>query len=113
MKTKRVITWAVANALFSLALWTGFVDGVAGARHVVVFVIWLMLVGSLLALHKGFAEKLRDDGPAVPMVVDGIFDACVVAFLVWHAEIVLGIACTVQSVILHAAFALPKNKASA
>lgn len=108
----RALRWAFFNGLFAAALFYGFERGIDGARNVALFWAWFAIVASMFAMSDTVSQPLREKGPPVPVWIDGVFDAAVISFLAWHGALWTAGFYLMHTLILHAAYAPKKTKAT-
>lgn len=96
----KAIRWALINGCFALALWFGFVEGVAGAKNVAMFLAWLSAVLGMFCATDAAVEELRKKPRSVPQGVNTALDVAVAIFLVWFGAWLTAIAYTIGHSIL-------------
>jgi hypothetical protein len=94
---KRVLQWAIPNALFGVALYFGVVEGVQGAANIAQFFIWFTFAISFFCLSDDSVKRLRANGAStIPASLDLSFDLAALALLLWYGWIFSAIAWAVR-----------------
>lgn len=100
-----VVRYIIINGIFAVSLYYGFFEGVNGAKNVALFFGWVSgIFGTFifagLAIDSGkFSKELaKSVQPAVPFVIDLIFDMGVLCIFVWFGHYILGMFYLVQIV---------------
>ncbi|MCB8748351.1 hypothetical protein LHU53_15730 [Rhodoferax sp. U2-2l] len=97
---KRVLQWAIPNALFGVALYFGVVEGVQGAANIAQFIIWFTFAISWVSLSDAFVRRVRAEGPSpIPASLGLSFDLAALALLLWYGWIFSAIALAVRTML--------------
>lgn len=107
----RRVKWFLFNAVFFALLWAAVVEQIAGAKNIVLVVIWFFVLLTPLFFNKEIKKKLSEKGRSVPAWLDGSSDVAVVGLLLWNGWMVTGVAYLLHLFFIQAVWAdIEENK---
>lgn len=108
----RLLKWAAFNAAFGAVLWFGFVEGLAGAQNIGLFLAWVNVILSFVMFTEPIQEKLAAKGRTVPAWLNGTFDFSVALFFCWFGAWVTAVAWFIHWMVQEAAWLKALEKRS-
>jgi len=103
---KRKIKYAAINSLLLLAMYYGFYHGVEGAANIALFFVWLSGIGGILILFAKdeTKDKLKEDGPSVPVWVASIITMIEVCALLFYGHILVALVLVIGESSIHSIY---------
>lgn len=84
----RTLKYLLVHGIFAVALYFGFIEGIAGAYNIAMFIAWFSIVVSWFAPMEKLAFANKSKKRAVPQWLNALTDLSVVTILAWHGAMI-------------------------